>query len=401
MRFALGPTGHWGVAQLAERPAVYREGAGSNPAAPALRREIRTLHRPGPEGTSLLSVAASGECRVEEYTGTPAEWDRLVSTFPGGSHCHLYGWREVMEGALGHECFYLSAIDEADQVVALLPLGRVKSRVFGDYLVSMPFLNGGGAIGSLEGCRSLEVHARELATRLDVELLELRSRRASADSGLTLCARKITVELSLPGDLQVLWKGFHQKLRANINKAKKAGMEMRYGADQVAPFYKAFAHNMRDLGTPVLPLRFFQAIARTLPEHVVFGALWAGNRPVAGQCAFVFGDTLEMVWGSSVREYNRLKVTSHIHWAFIERASRAGCRTFDFGRCTEGSGTHQFKQQWGGVDTPLPWGQFSPSGRDSTPSPDRPLYRAAVSVWKRLPLAVTNRIGPLLARSLP
>ncbi len=339
--------------------------------------------------------------KVEEFSGTPAAWDAAVRAIPGATHCHLSGWRTVIEGALGHRCHQLVARDTHGAIVGLLPLGHVRSRIFGDYLISMPFLNVGGAIGTTEARVALEAAAVERARSAGVDLLELRGRAAPAGGTLGVSARKITVELALPPDLAVLRKGFHQKLRANINKAPKAGLEMRYGADQVAGFYEVFARNMRDLGTPVLPLSFFESIARELADVVHFGALWDKERPVAGQCAFAFGGAMELVWGSALYEYHRLKVSSHIHWAFLERAASLGCTVVDFGRCTEGSGTHQFKQQWGGVDVPLPWGQWSPKGVVSPPSPNSPLFRAAVATWQRLPLAVTNRVGPLLSRSLP
>jgi serine/alanine adding enzyme len=34
-------------------------------------------------------------------------------------------------------------------------------------------------------------------------------------------------------------------------------------------------------------------------------------------------------------------------------------------------------------------------------SPANPKYRAAIAVWTRLPLAVTNFIGPHIVKSIP
>jgi serine/alanine adding enzyme len=34
-------------------------------------------------------------------------------------------------------------------------------------------------------------------------------------------------------------------------------------------------------------------------------------------------------------------------------------------------------------------------------NPSNPKYRLAVAAWQRLPLAVANRLGPLLVRNLP
>jgi hypothetical protein len=90
-----------------------------------------------------------------------------------------------------------------------------------------------------------------------------------------------------------------------------------------------------------------------------------------------------------------------LYWAFMQRAIVRGVRVFNFGRCTPGGGTHRFKRQWGGTDVPLAWRQWSANGVHATPSPERPVYRAAAAVWRRLPLALVNRLGPVLARQLP
>lgn len=389
----------WGVAQLAERPAVSREVVGSTPTAPAFAVLSSSSFSAGHLASQLVAPPAATR-KVAPFAGADAEWDAAIRALPDGTHCHLSAWREVIGTTLGHAVELWAAYDDEGLPTAFLPLGDVRSRLFGRYLISMPFLNMGGAIGDAPGRAALENHARDLASQRRAKLLELRGREPSPGV-LQTSARKITVELPLPEVLEGVRKGFHPKLRTNIKKATREGLEMRYGPDQVDGFYEVFACNMRDLGTPVLPRAFFEQIAARLGGVVHFGALYDRDRPVAGQCAFAFGSRFEMVWGSALREYHRLKVSSHIHWAFIERAHALGCRLFDFGRCTEGSGTHQFKQQWGGADVPLPWGQWSPSGAGGPPSPDRPLFRAAVAVWQRLPLGVANSLGPLVSRSLP
>ena len=100
---------------------------------------------------------------VQEYSGTSAEWDAFVRAQAGWTHFHQYGWRRVMENALGHETLYLSATDETGSLTGVLPLVRVKSRLFGHFLVSMPFLNYGGPLGVDEvdeKARPADVHRR-------------------------------------------------------------------------------------------------------------------------------------------------------------------------------------------------------------------------------------------------
>ena len=108
-----------------------------------------------------------------------------------------------------------------------------------------------------------------------------------------------------------------------------------------------------------------------------------------------------MTWASSLREFNQLAPNMLLYWSFMSRMIELGATTFNFGRCTVGGGTHKFKTQWGGTDATLPWAQWSPTAVKTTPNPDRTPYRLAAAVWRHLPLPVTNRVGPVLARVIP
>ena len=67
-----------------------------------------------------------------------------------------------------------------------------------------------------------------------------------------------------------------------------------------------------------------------------------------------------------------------------------------------GGGTHHFKKQWGGIDVPLPWHQYAPAGGvRGTPSPSDSAFSWGPRLWRRLPLAVANLLGPRVVRFLP
>jgi FemAB-related protein (PEP-CTERM system-associated) len=264
----------------------------------------------------------------------------------------------------------------------------------------MPFLNAGGPLGSPSARSALAEDARALARAARVDLLELRVREP-LDSGLTVSDRKITVVRELPPTAAALWDALGSKVRSQVKRPQKEGMEVRVGPDELSGFYGVFARNMRDLGTPVLPLGFFDAARRQLENEIVFTTVRHEGRVVAGGCGFVLGGAYEMTWASSLRELNRLAPNMLLYWGCMEEMVRRGVSTFDFGRCTPGGGTHRFKLQWGGRDVLLPWAQWSASGVAATPSPDRPIFRLATAVWSRLPLMVTNRLGPYLAARIP
>ena len=348
--------------------------------------------------------------RVERYRGDAAAWDAFVRAQPGWTHFHLHGWREVISRVHAHECVYLAARDATGALVGVLPLVRVRSLLFGHYLVSVPFVNYGGPLGSDAAVRALVDEAVELAGDSGVRLLELRSRRALPVS-LPASHRKITVVLDLPADDPApLWKALDAKVRSQVRRPQKEGVTVTVGgAEQVDPFFEVFSHHMRDLGTPTQPLALFRAIAEVFPESARFGCAWLNGKPIACGAGFLWDGEFEMTWASALAEHKRLSANMALYWAFMERAIADGARLFNFGRCTPGGGTHRFKQQWGSRDETLWWYQHAPRADSSaaaapaaaTPSPDEGAYSWGPRVWKRLPLPVATALGPHIVRYIP
>lgn len=340
---------------------------------------------------------------VEQYTGSAGEWDAFGRRQRGWTHYHGAGWGDVIRETLRHPWIPLVARGSDGAIAGILPLVRVRTPLFGRYLVSMPFLNYGGPLGSDDAVRALSLAAAEEADREKAKLLELRS---GIELPLTLPVshRKITVVLPLParGETEAAWKALGTKLRAQVKRPQKEGVTVRFGPDQVDPFYEVFARHMRDLGTPVLPRRFFRAIASRFGEEAWFGCAWLGGRPIAAGAGFRWADEFEMTWASALTEWNRIAPNMALYWSFIERAVNEGVARFNFGRCTPGGGTHRFKRQWGAEDEPLWWYQHVPGGGDAaTPSPDDGAYAWGPRLWKRLPLRVATALGPSIVRGIP
>ena len=329
-----------------------------------------------------------------------SRWDRFVENAESSSFCHLAGWRHVMSDVFGHECLYAVARDASGNWRGVLPLVRVKSPLLGHYLVSMPFLNAGGPLGDRDAQQELAAWATREASRSRADLLELRA-RAEVPGALRLSHRKITVHLELAADAESTWRRFPSKLRSQIRRPQREGLEARFGPEHRAAFYDVLARNMRVLGTPVLPATLFARIGELFPHVVEFGVVYRGAEPVAAGCGFFWRGEFEMTWASSLREHARSAPNMLLYWSFMQRMIERGATRFDFGRCTPGGGTHQFKRQWGGQDIPLPWAQWSHRNVSATPSPERPVFRAAAACWRHLPLALTNAVGPHIAARLP
>jgi serine/alanine adding enzyme len=339
--------------------------------------------------------------RLVDGAQSPEKWNRFVESDPQSTFCHQYGWNEIMRDVLGHESLYLAAIDAEGTWRGVLPLVRVRN-ILGHYLISLPFLNDGGPLGDRNTQRGLVERAVSEAEQSGVGLLEFRS-RSELPGPVTPLHRKISVHLRLPSSTGELWNTtLRAKLRAQIRRPIKEGMDFRCGVDQIDSFYRVFARNMRDLGTPVLPRAFFEGVAETFGSRVLFAAVYTNaGVPVAGACCLLWRKEIEVMWASSLREFNHLSPNMLLYCRLMEHAIGHDFQTFNFGRSSPDGSTHKFKRQWGGSDVPLPWASWSRNPGIGVPSQDRPLYRLAVTAWRRLPMVVANRVGPVLARMLP
>lgn len=358
---------------------------------------------------ALAPVMSGSDCsqrsitiRLTDDRGAQA-WDEYVERTPAASVYHLYGWRRLIGSVFGHESWYFAAHDSAGGVCGVLPVVRLRSLLFGDFMVSMPYFNYGGAVADSEQVaialtQQAAVHARGLG----VSHLELRH-NAALDLQWPVRTDKITMHLALPGSPEALSRQLGSKLRSQIKRpVREDAMGVSGGAELLPEFYAVFARNMRDLGTPVYPLAFFAAILAAVPARArIFVVRLKGAAVAAG---FVIGhhQQLEIPWASSLREANALGVNMLLYWNILEYACLNGYTSFDFGRSTVDGGTYRFKQQWGAEPQQLHWHYWTRDGGEPPRlNPSNPKYRLAIAAWQRLPVAVANVLGPLLVRNLP
>lgn len=350
----------------------------------------------GPRARAPTAHRGSEDLMVVPYEGDGGSWDRFVAGAEGGTAWHLHGWRAILEDVLGHATRYLLATDARGRWEGALPLARIDG-VFGRYLLSMPFLSGGGPLGTPPARWTLGEAARERAVEEEVDLLELRARVPMA-TPLQVSSRERTLLLDLPGDVDALRDARSDELRASVARARREGREVRFGREQLGAFYAAYAVHMRDLGTPVLPREFFEAVAGTFGARVRFGVVRADGDPVAAACGLVWNGGFDLGW-SAFLDGDHGGAGDLLLAFFTERLVREGeARTFGFGLRPPGPGTRRAARRWGAEDVPLPWLQWRPATR---PAPDRPLFRAATWLWRHLPVPVTNRLGPPLAGTRP
>ncbi|QWV91852.1 FemAB family PEP-CTERM system-associated protein [Geomonas oryzisoli] len=339
---------------------------------------------------------------VERYRGDGQEWDRFVCSHPAATSYHRYFWRRVLEESFGHPGHYLLA-HSGGTTVGVLPVVHMKSMLFGSFLVSVPFFNYGGVLCSDPAARdALLAEGERLMAERGASYLELRH-LGEPLPGLATRSHKVTMILDLAADPDGQWGSFGPKLRNQVRKAQKSGLQVATGGRELLDgFYRVFCRNMRDLGTPVYGRAFFENVLEARDAQARVISVLADGETIASGIMTRFRDTVEVPWASSNRDFRDCCPNNMLYWEAIRLAIGAGARQFDFGRSTPGEGTYHFKRQWGAEPVPLYWQYLLADGvRPPELNPANPKFRLAVKGWQRLPVALTRILGPPIVRNIP
>jgi FemAB-related protein (PEP-CTERM system-associated) len=331
-----------------------------------------------------------------------AGWDRFVLDHPSGSPFHLLAWKKTIEQTFGYEAQYLLAL-EGRRICGVLPLFLVNNLLIGKALISSPFAVYGGILAdSGEARKLLAEHARELGERLKVQYVELRNAWEEQCTGLPRMDRYVTFTQSIGPDEEAILESIERKTRRMVRKSVKEGLKTLLDVSDSRAFEDLYSRNLRRLGTPSFPSRYFQALLENFRGMIDVREVLAGERVIAAVLSFYFRDQVLPYYGASDPQYNSVAPNNFMYFDLMRWGGRSGYRTFDFGRSKKVKGSYDFKSHWGMVERELPY-EVMLIRRKSLPNytPSSPMFRLPILFWQRLPLWVTRALGPLLIRFVP
>ncbi len=327
-------------------------------------------------------------------------WDRFVLSCPVATFFHRAGWQKILGEVFRHDTYFLYA--EIDgHVEGVLPLAHVKSLLFGNSLVSLPFaVYGGVAATNADVARALEDEAQRIARHLDVDHLELRHLDARhgdwPKQDLYVTFRKAILPDEAANMLAI-----PRKQRAMVRKGIKNGLrsDIDPGFDR---FFSLYAENVHRHGTPALPKRYFQALRNefgTDCEVLIVSA--PGGRALSGVVSFYFRDEVLPYYAGDDESARELAANDFKYWELMRRSCAKGLKLFDYGRSKQGTGSYAFKKNWGFEAQPLHY-EYRLYKRNTIPqnNPANAKYRLLIETWKRMPIGVANWLGPFVVRSL-
>jgi FemAB-related protein (PEP-CTERM system-associated) len=328
-----------------------------------------------------------------------ARWDAFVRRTADATFFHLSAWERIVREVFRHRTFFLYA-ERAGDIIAVLPLAEVRSRLFGHALTSLPFCVYGGVAGNAEGAALLEAEAEALARRLRVEHLELRN-FAPRHADWPRQDLYVTFRKEILPDEEANLLAIPRKQRAMVRKGIRHGLVAEID-DDIERFFALYADNVLRHGTPALPKAFFRRLRSEFgADCEVLTVTGADGRPLSSVLTFYFRDEVLPYYAGDDVAARELAANDFKYWALMRRAGARGCRVFDFGRSKVGTGPYSFKKNWGFEPQPLSY-EYRLYRRESVPqnNPMNPKYRAFIALWRRLPLRVANSLGPLIVRNL-
>lgn len=331
-----------------------------------------------------------------------AEWNELVDKSDYSKMYHLRQWGTLLEEVQGHRLVYLQ------KDVGVFPLAHVKSLIFGDRLISLPFADYGGPCAlDKETAEQLIVECAEIAQQLGVDFIEIRCPDSQYFDTLDKCGFQrrddyLTFMLRLDRKIEELWKGIGDKNRNMVRKAERSGIQIMQATDKadLKAFYILYRKTMKKLGSPPQPYKFFEKMWDLFyPQNLIMPLAKYENRYIAGGLFFLHNGIIHHAYGCSLKEYLQLAPNDSIQWHVIRWGNEHGYKQLDSGRTRENEGTILFKKRWGGEPVKMPY--FYKSYKKEVNQRPEVQYKWMSGLWRKyMPQFLANRIGPWIIKQV-
>lgn len=335
-------------------------------------------------------------------------WNGWVASNPWASFYHLWEWGEVLCKTYKYQRYYFG-VKRGQEILAVLPLIYIRSKIFPDKLVSLPFAEYGGpllmdSIDSSEIESALALFSKTLGALirvLGVDYVDLRQPSFSLSltdptSVFTPLRRYLTFRVDLTNGESELWRSLDKKCRNAVRRARRAGVRVKeVDSDDMGQYYHLHLLTESRHGSPPHSEAFFRSVFDAFRrEGLRMSFAVYGGKAIGGITAFYFGK--KIYWFNNVldREYASLNPTNLLLWHLIEWGIQNDFETLDLGQTRpEDKGIYHFKSGWSGREVPLENHVFMMKNTE-IPDPLQRKYVVLSKAWSLLPCFLSRRIGP-------
>jgi len=335
-----------------------------------------------------------------EDLATAAKWDDFVFSCYDATFFHRSGWQKIVHDVFRHDTYFLY-VEDNGIIQGVLPLAHVNSWMFGNSLVGLPFaVYGGVASISSQAGEALELEALKIAKHLGVNHFEARNLKPR-HSDWPHQDLYVTFRKEIYPDVEANMLAIPRKQRAMVRKGIKHGLVSEIEND-VDRFFSLYATNVHRHGTPAMPKHYFKALVTEFgADCEVLTVFGPEGRPLSSVLSFYFRDEVLPYYAGDDESARDFAANDFKYWELMRRSCERELKVFDFGRSKQGTGSFAFKKNWGFSPTPLHY-EYCLYKCDDIPqnNPSNAKYKLLISIWRRMPLALANWLGPFVVRNL-
>lgn len=328
----------------------------------------------------------------------------FVRAHPDATPFHLPEWITAVARGCGQRAHCIVAEQASGAISGILPLVEIGSPLFGRALVSSGFGVGGGILAESDpAVAALADAGWALAERLRCPTMELRGGPVPGPAWHVDDTTYLGFARDLAADDETELLAIPRKQRAEVRKSLAADLTVSAGrnADDLKSHYAVYAESVRNLGTPVFPRRMFAEVVQAFGDAADIMVVSHGGGAVASVLSLYMNGIVYPYWGGGTHAARSLRANERMYFALMAHARARGCTRFDFGRSKAGTGPAAFKKNFGFDGLPLVYAKRTADGAAPREiNPLSPKYAMQVRLWRKLPLWIANRAGPLISRGL-
>lgn len=299
--------------------------------------------------------------------------------------------------------YFLYAIDNAGQILGILPAYLSRSPITGSHITS---LEGGVLAESQQAVHLLLSEARRIRDHERAQYLQVRGGLVDTVQGSVTIPTVHTI-IETARDVETLWSAVKAKTRWGVRKAEKQDLKIHRDdrLEGLESFYSIYAGHMKELGTPVFGISTFRAMKEYLGRDKLRLYLTTFKGQLIGGMLCIVHNRSWTDWYAIMRPSEETEFANYfLYWSVIKDASMSGAESLDLGRSSPNSNVHLFKRKWGGTDIEVPYLFYAAprtKPRDMGLQHMKGSKGLAQRLWSHLPLEVCNFVGPRLRSNLP
>jgi CelD/BcsL family acetyltransferase involved in cellulose biosynthesis len=338
---------------------------------------------------------------------SPAEdplWLSLLD-HPAAGLFHSPPWLCALSETYGFRVRAYVARTAAGSAAGGIPFCEVED-ILGPRIVALPFSDTCDPL--LASCEAWDVLLERLQSHgLPVYLRFLDARPVLAGDHWRTVKTVPSQRVTIASSLEELWAGLTAPTRRAINKARRAGLQVRpLGRHEVAEgFYRLHVALRKNKYRMLAQSQeFFEALADRFAACGAWFPLGAflDGRLVAAALYLRWRQTLYYKFNASAQDALALRPNNLLVWTGLELAQSLGCNVVDLGPSDEDQpGLIRFKRGFGAVPQEARFLMWNPPGwRDTTGAPARAMLSEITELLTapEVPDEVTAKAGACLYR---